>query len=254
MHKSVTSAWWKQWAKPGRVIPLLTILGAGTAIVLSLIDVIQLSIAEEVVIALLALLAADALSERLSVLERIESKLSCLSKPGGFLSDRSTQMPPLEEYLQGAKEFLVVGGSLAGLVPEYRDYFREISNGCALRFVLFDPDSPALESVAKWVGTQPEIFRKEIEIARSMLDILKAGGANIEVRMSNAIPSLTVMVVDGSQPHGKIRVSVNPYGCPPARRPFFELTRKEDERWYRLFHDRYECLWRDLGSSSQQAT
>jgi membrane protein implicated in regulation of membrane protease activity len=58
MNPTNSSLHWKQWIKPNRLIPLLTILGAGTAIVLSLLGVIKLSVAENIIIALLALLAS----------------------------------------------------------------------------------------------------------------------------------------------------------------------------------------------------
>ena len=65
---------WKQWLRPSRLVPVIAILGAGIAITLSLLKVINLSIAEDIVIALLALLAVYALTERLDLLERIERK------------------------------------------------------------------------------------------------------------------------------------------------------------------------------------
>jgi hypothetical protein len=43
------------------------------------VDVIKLSMAENIIIALLALLAVDALSERLNILERVDAKLSNLA-------------------------------------------------------------------------------------------------------------------------------------------------------------------------------
>jgi len=61
-------------------------LAAGVAIVLSFLKLIQLSVAEEIVIALLALLAVDALNERLSLLERMRAKL-------GDLAAQISQLP-----------------------------------------------------------------------------------------------------------------------------------------------------------------
>ena len=58
---------WKQWIKPNRLVPLLTILGAGTVLTLSLLGAIAFNLFENITIALLALLAVDALTERLSV-------------------------------------------------------------------------------------------------------------------------------------------------------------------------------------------
>jgi len=48
-------------------------------LVLSLIQVVTLSLAEGIIIALLGLLAIDGLTERINLLEKIETKLSGLS-------------------------------------------------------------------------------------------------------------------------------------------------------------------------------
>ena len=207
----------------------------------------SLGLGEQVILTLLAFLAIDAFIERLGALNEISESVSFIrSKIGlkGLLHERSSEMPPLERYLEGAREFFVSGGSLAGLVPEYREFFREISEKCDLRFILLNPDSPALDAVAKWADAQPERFRKEIEVTLLILGELIANGAPLKVRLNNSIPALSVMIVDGSASHGKVRVGVNPHQCPPARRPFFELTRREDERFYLLFYERYEALWK----------
>lgn len=208
----------------------------------------SLGLGEQVILTLLAFLAIDTFIERLGALDKISENVSFIrSRVGlkGFLHDRSSEMPPLERYLEGARELLVCGGSLAGLVPEYREFLREISETCDLRFVLFNPDSPALEAVAKWAGARPERFKKEIEVTLLILGELIANGAPMKVRLNNSIPALSVMIVDGSAPHGKIRVGVHPHRCPPSRRPFFELTRREDERFYPLFYERYQGLWEE---------
>jgi hypothetical protein len=85
MQSTGTPLGWKRWLRPSHLVPLLTILTAGAAIVLSLLKLIELSVAEEIVIALLALLAVDALNERLSLLERMRARLEHLSAQMGQL-------------------------------------------------------------------------------------------------------------------------------------------------------------------------
>ena len=70
----------KQRQKLGLVVPLVTTVGAATAIVLSTIGILTLSLAESIIIALLALLAIDALTERVSLLQLIDQKISSLSE------------------------------------------------------------------------------------------------------------------------------------------------------------------------------
>jgi hypothetical protein len=208
----------------------------------------SLGLGEQVILALLGLLTIDTFIERLGALDEISENVHIIRSKIGekeFLHVRSTEMPPLERYLEGAREFYVSGGSLAGLVPEYRQFLREISETCDLRFVLLNPNSPALEAAANWAGAPPERFKKEIEVTLLILGELIADGAPLQVRLNNSIPALSVMIVDGSAAHGRIRVGVNPHQCPPSRRPFFELTRGDDERFYALFYERYEALWEE---------
>ena len=87
---------WKRWLAPDRLIPSLTILGAGVAIVLSLIKAIQLTTAEEIIIALLALISVDALNERLSLLEKIEARLHSLGTEN-TLKSRNDLKSPVEK-------------------------------------------------------------------------------------------------------------------------------------------------------------
>lgn len=66
--------------KLGRLIPLVTASAALGIGLMSSVGYVQLSLADEAIIALLALLAIDALGERLSMLEQINKKLDGLSK------------------------------------------------------------------------------------------------------------------------------------------------------------------------------
>ena len=53
------------------IIAILTIMGAGSAVVLSLLKIIDLTRAEEIIVTLIGLIAIDALIERLHILEKI---------------------------------------------------------------------------------------------------------------------------------------------------------------------------------------
>jgi len=66
--------------KLGRLVPLASAAVASIVEFLSSIDYIQLRVADAVIIGLLALLALDALSERLGLLEQINAKLKNLSE------------------------------------------------------------------------------------------------------------------------------------------------------------------------------
>ncbi len=69
---------WREWLKISRLIPLVTVLVALAIGILTLLNRFQTSLAEGIIITLLALLATDTLIE-LSLLEKIESKVSALA-------------------------------------------------------------------------------------------------------------------------------------------------------------------------------
>jgi len=66
--------------KLGQLVPLASAAIASVVEFLSSIDYIQLRVADAVIIGLLALLALDALSERLGLLEQINAKLKNMSE------------------------------------------------------------------------------------------------------------------------------------------------------------------------------
>jgi len=66
--------------KLGQLVPLASACIASVVEFLFSLDYIQLRVADAVIIGLLALLALDALSERLGLLEQINAKLKHLSE------------------------------------------------------------------------------------------------------------------------------------------------------------------------------
>jgi hypothetical protein len=66
--------------KLGKFVPLVSAAVASIVEFLFSLDYIQLRVADAVIIGLLALLALDALSERLGLLEQINAKLKRLSE------------------------------------------------------------------------------------------------------------------------------------------------------------------------------
>jgi len=135
MQQTGSQRTWKHWLKISRLVPLMTIVVAGGVGILALLGRFQASLAEGIIITILALLAVDALTERLSLLEKIESQL------GSFVSteclrDRS-QLPSPQERAQTASEIAVVAVSAISLMVPYLGFFEQkMIEGCKLRFVL----------------------------------------------------------------------------------------------------------------------
>jgi hypothetical protein len=199
-------------------------------------------------LSVLGVLAFAMLAERLGYFERFEQALRDIKQEKGpFLQVRADWVP-FEKYARDAREISVSGGSLAQLVPRYREFFeRKARSGCKLRFILLNPDSPALGAVAGWAAAPADRFKMEIGLSLSHLRQIKDTGCEIEVRLNDTIPALSVMIFDASKPHGRIRVDLQLYQCAPPRRPCFELTRapydQEEEDLFQDFLAQYERLW-----------
>ena len=257
MEKS-SKKWWQSWIKPERLVPLATVIGAFIALLLAALGILTVSVPEGVMLSLLALLAADALVERMGILERIQRSLELMnqsvkSEPHLVWEPDMFRDEPFENYLKGANELFVSGGSLIGLFREQREVIeRWLSQtpDAKLRLILVDPKlvregKLSVESLYRDTDNGEnegrELYARETERALGMIASLqKSFPGKIEVRLTKETPSVTVMMVDRS----KARVSVNLYRIYPTQRPAFILSKTRHPTWFRPFEERYYIeLW-----------
>jgi hypothetical protein len=163
----------------------------------------------------------------------------------GIFSD----WPPFDQYTEDACEIFVAGGSLDNLTQIFGPHLvRKAEDGCEVRLILMDPRSSAISQVELW--SDPEGLSDDYylrAICRSLRRLAHLDKyRKLEIKLNPSIPALTVLIVDGSQSHGKIRIDIQPFQSTVVQRPVFELTRcREDLRWYRLFYRQYYSkLWR----------
>jgi len=197
MQSTNTPPGWKQWLRPSRLVPLLTILAAGVAIVLSFLKLIQLSVAEEIVIALLALLAVDALNERLSLLERMRAKLGDLSAQISQLpfadiklEKRDTLTGTLEGTLKGARRLDILGLNLWGILSHsFGSFERMVANpDNELRFLMVKPGSAAMDSAAGFTSDREQRAQHIWAAVKRLERLLEKGNVHLGFT-SMALPS-----------------------------------------------------------------
>lgn len=234
----------------GRPENILLVPAFAISFGLLIFDIIQPvpDILPKATLSVLGILAFGMLTERLGYFERFEQVLREIKQAEKPFLQIPVDWMPFEKYAKDAQEISVSGGTLAQLVPRYRDFFEQKArSGCKLRFILVNPDSAAIEAIARWAAAPPDRAKKEIGVSLSHLKQLKKTGCDIEVRLNNSIPALTVMIFDASQTHGRIRVDLQLYQCSPARRPYFELTHapfdEQEEDLFQNFLCQFETLW-----------
>jgi uncharacterized membrane protein len=145
--KKSNNKWWHVWVRPERLVPLGTVISAFVAMLLATLGILKMSVPEGIILSLLGLLAADALVERMGVLERIQNSLESLN-----LSDENEpqlmweldmlENEKFEKYLQGANELFISGGSLIGFLNDQREVLEKWLSqtpDARLKLILVDP-------------------------------------------------------------------------------------------------------------------
>jgi hypothetical protein len=237
---------WRRWLTLRRLIPLAIIVVAGGAGILSRLGLLQAKPIESVLLAVLALLAVDALTERINLLERIEERLSNLTSVSG-LRERA-QIPLIHEEAVDASEIVVVGASLISWVVPHYDFFeRQMKRGCKFRFLLLDPTSPA---VPVWdLTTRSPVIKIDIERTLESLKLMKQAEKDsrgrCEVRLGKVFPPFSMIAVDPAKDTGWMIVEIHTYKRTLGERPHIRLSHMSDNKWFDFYVGQYEQLWED---------
>lgn len=235
---------WKKWLAPSRLVPLMTILGAGVAIVLSLIKIVQLSTADEIIIALLALVAVDALNERLNLLEKIESRLSNLSSEQ-VLKSRYAMQNPIAQASYASEICICVIHGTSVIFPYTGFYAAKLKDGCNIRIILLAPDSPVIDSInlrSKHSQTKQHIL-SALENLKGLTTLQATG--KCEVRLTSTSIPFSMFAVDLKKGSGSMNVEYYAYKVSIDDRPHVLLTASNCPYWFNYYRQQFEQIWSD---------
>jgi hypothetical protein len=194
---------------------------------------------------LLTLLSFDALVERLSLLEKIDAKLEKLPEQE-ILKDRS-KLVPMEHFAAGAAEICASGVSLYSIIPPYYDfYIKKLQEGCYLRFMVLDPNSPGADvfNAAQRVQTAVDDIKTSLKFLEALLRYEKSRG-KCEVRLSQFHLPFSMIIIDGQKDNGSMIVEVLVYKKSLPDRPHLNLTKRDHRKWFLFFYNQFETLWQD---------
>jgi hypothetical protein len=212
---------------------------------------------DKILTALVTLVAAQLLVDRLGILSSIHESLNIPAQ------DYMVQLLPRTDisferfsvFAKGASEIMVVGVDL-GFMAQADAWFvkQAVEGGVDLKVLISDPDT---------VGSMKDILNNHDERnissanpvhdhvagAKSTLETLRSliapnSQGKIEVRARCDIPNPTMAMIDPTTRHGKIRIELKLYKKNHGEVPYFVVSRSNV--WYDMFYEHYYIkLWND---------
>lgn len=227
-----------------RLIPFVTLLGAGVAVILSLLQILKVSLSEGIIISLLGLLAADALIERVGVLERLERALAAI-RVGNTLRRRQ-EILPIQQHAAGASEICIVAISAISIAHANVHFFSDkVREGCAIRMILLNPKSPHLRTFDLQYGTATG--EKSIAASLSAFEgvLQEESRGSFQIRLSEVFLPFSIVAIDPNTDHGSMIVEFYAFRKKVGERPHVHLTAADNSHWFRYFRDQFETAWSD---------
>lgn len=228
------------------IIGILTISGAGCAIILSLLKIIDLTRAEEIIITLIGLIAIDALIERLNILEKIESKLD-LQQYKPALRKRVEVITP-DKMAKNASSFYVMAISACSIaIPYVELYESKLKEGCNIRIILLSPKSRYLNAVdlQNLDNIQTKLHIDSALEALTPLEKKRNYKGKFEIRLSEVFFPFSIVGVDFEKSSGKMTVEYHCYKVPLDSRPHIFLEKEKDPFWFGFYQNQFELAWAD---------
>jgi len=236
-----------------RIVPIVTVSAAASALVLGQLGFVQMTVAEQVIVGLLALLAIDAFAERIGILRRIEVLVSEANSVPALWP--RTEIPRPDRFAKNASTIDVLAVSAVSIVTQFRGFYRErLEHGCRIRVLILDPDSEAAviharQALVEQLAQPEEVLRMHVRSTiAALVPLLKSErshSGSIELRLSPIFAPFSLVGVDLEKDSGAIVVEFHTYRTDIDTRPHVVLDRQRQGHWFGFFRDQFEIVWND---------
>ncbi len=123
------------WLSFGRILPIITIAGAGIAALYIWFGKITTTPIENIMLALLTLLSVDSLSERITILEKLRIRLDELRTQKLF-EDKS-EIESFSKFTRHSEEIICIGVSLLSICLNDISFLKEkVRAGAKIKFII----------------------------------------------------------------------------------------------------------------------
>jgi hypothetical protein len=220
----------------------------------------------QAVLAVLAVLAFGQLAVGYSSILR-DREIGQLSESLGSLrSERLSadlffrtrkELPQLETLLSSATTSVdALGLSLAAIALTHTGTLRNLAkSGVHFRLIVSNPDNEAIQEAIAMRILEVESADTLARLVRMVIENLKMcdaqiEGGNIQVRVTDHVPSFSYLGIDTAQPEGRINVELYLTKVPLGRNPIALLSPMKDPHWYTEFRDQFEFFWSQASETS----
>jgi len=219
-------------------------LTIGAAVVvsgLSYVEVIPPSKAASVTLAVLAVLALNALVTRTIVED---------TRAGAGLDRRFlAEFPPeLIACRESSQDVYLIGVDLGRTIDtSYGAFERNLRNGARIRVLLTHPDADDAAVDARCKFSKPtvgEIRNKIRQSLRTLGELKRTTNGKLDVKTTKAALKFGLNYLDPDTTGAVLYVQLYSFRLPGESRPMFRLTHA-DGIWFDCFRDQAEALWQD---------
>ena len=212
---------------------------------------------EKILTALVTLVAAQLLVDRLGILNSIFNKIDTSSQNYliEVLPRTSQRFERFSSFAKNASEIMVIGVDL-GFIANADAWFvkQALQKGVDLKLLIINPQTSTDFGAVINNHDERNVHKEKpvhdhVATAKDTLEILRAFTSpktkgKLDIRARVDIPNPTMALVDPNKRHGKIRVELKLYKRNHGEVPYFVLDRTSV--WYDMFFNHYYFeLWND---------
>jgi hypothetical protein len=152
-----------------------------------------------------------------------------------------------KELGASASEILALGVSLVSWLPGNFTFFeRKLKEGCSIRFLLLNPESPALEVWNKLNRIPADALEINESLKRvKLLQELSGMGDKVQVRLTDCFLPFAMSIYDPRKSTGIMHVEFYLYQGTMSERPHIILTRADQDHWFQTYVTQFERSWDD---------
>ncbi len=250
---------WNDLRKGQNLDLYITIIIALVISVLSILGITDQNVIAAAILTTLALVSGGLLANRhdnekiREVLTRIDqSRLSTQ-----FFLKQGYDDSILIPHIRKAKKVFFLGSALSVLIPFLKNELEQgFESGLESRFILMKPNGAAVNLAAfrTYRNLSPAQYNEYIERSLFHLNQLSkriTTSGKIEYRVVDFLSPYGVKVFDPHLSTGRIFVTLETFRTAPPKRPYFEITRNEDEKIFDFFAEQFEMIWQTATPSKE---